>query len=251
MTRFVATVLVTVFAAGLGAGARAEDAKDAKAILDKAIKALGGEQKLAAVKAASWKTKGKISLGGNDNNFTSQTTIDGLDRVHSEFEGEFGGMAIKGVLVLNGDKGWRKFNDMGMELDKDSLANEKRNVYLQVIPITLVPLKGNGFKVEAAGEEKVNGKPAAGIKVIGPEGKDFRLYFDRETGLPVKLVAKVLGFGGEEFTQETTFDDYKEFAGIKKATKTESKRDGQKFIEGEVIEFKVLDKVDPKKFAEP
>src|SRR5262249_2170749 len=151
---------------------------------------------------AAWKTKGKISLGGNDNNFTSQTTVDGLDRVHSEFEGEFGGMAIKGVLVLNGDKGWRKFNDMGMELDKDSLANEKRNVYLQVVPITLVPLKGNGFKLEAAGEEKVNGKPAAGIKVTGPEGKDFTLYFDRETGLPVRLVAKVLGFGGEEFTQE-------------------------------------------------
>ncbi len=44
---------------------------------------------------------------------------------------------------------------------------------------------------------------------------------------------------------------YKEFDGIKKATKTESKRDGEDFIKSEISEFKVLDKADPKTFAEP
>ena len=87
--------------------------------------------------------------------------------------------------------------------------------------------------------------------MTAPDGKDFTLYFDKETGLPAKLVAKVSGFQGDEFTMETTFKDYKEFDGIKKATKTESKRDGQDFVKSEISEFKVLDKVDPKIFSEP
>jgi hypothetical protein len=56
---------------------------------------------------------------------------------------------------------------------------------------------------------------------------------------------------GTEFTQETILDGYKDFDGIKKATKTESKRNGEKFLEAEVTEFQVLDKVDPKTFAKP
>ena len=84
-----------------------------------------------------------------------------------------------------------------------------------------------------------------------PDGKEFTLYFDKESGLPVKLVAKVVGFGGEEFTQETTYKDYKDFDGIKKATKVDSKRDGEDFTKSEVTEFKVLEKVDPKAFSEP
>ena len=94
-------------------------------------------------------------------------------------------------------------------------------------------------------------RPAAGIKVTGPDGKDFTLYFDKDSGLPVKLVAKVVGFDNEEFSQETTFKDYKDFDGVKKATKADSKRNGEDFVKSELTEFKVLDKVDPKSFSEP
>ena len=114
-----------------------------------------------------------------------------------------------------------------------------------------MPLKGNGFKFEAAGEEKVGDKPAVILKVTGPDGKDFTLSFDKESGLPVKQVAKVIGFQGKEYTLESTYSDYKDFGGIKKATKIEIKRDGEKFQDLEVTEFKVLDKVDPDAFTEP
>lgn len=56
---------------------------------------------------------------------------------------------------------------------------------------------------------------------------------------------------GEEFTQETLYSNFKDFDGIKKAAKHVVKRDGNTFIEAEVTEFKVLDKVDPETFAEP
>jgi hypothetical protein len=244
-------LLVTVFVSALAGPVRAGEDKDTNAILDKAIKALGGEEKLGTVKAVTWKGKGKINFGGNENEFTSQATVQGLDKYRGEFEGDFGGNKVQGVTVVNGDKGWRKFGDNKMDLDKDGLANEKRNLALQIIPATVLPLKQKEFKVEAAGEEKVGDKPAVAIKVTGPDGKDFKLYFDKESGLPVRLIAKVVGFDGQEFTQETTLGNYKDFGGRKRATKIENKRDGEKFVEVEITEFKVLDKVDPKTFAEP
>ena len=71
-------------------------------------------------------------------------------------------------------------------LGDDEVAREKRNLYLQIVPVLLVPLKGKGFKVESAAEEKVGDKPASVLKVTGPDGKDFTISFDKESGLPVK-----------------------------------------------------------------
>ena len=82
-------------------------------------------------------------------------------------------------------------------------------------------------------------------------GKSGHYTARKESGLPVKQVAKVLDFMGNEFTQETTFADYKEFQGIKKAMKIENKRAGEKFLEQQTTSFKVLDKVDPKTFTKP
>jgi hypothetical protein len=273
-TRLIGAVLAMVLVCGLSGPVRAEDAKDANAIVDKAIKALGGEEQLGKIKAASWKTKGTITIMGNERENTTQVTMMGLDHFRQELEGEFNGNKFRGVTLLAGDKGVRMFGENRTEMDKAAVANQQWTVYLAVIPITILPLKGKEFKVEAIGEEMVGGKPAVGIKVTvpgskantpdtkvtasdskvtAPEGKDFKLYFDKESGLPVKLVAKVAGFQGGEFTQETTFSDYKEMGGIQKATKIVSKRNGEKFMEQEITEFKVLDKdkVDPKTFTEP
>lgn len=225
--------------------------KDVQVIIDKGIKALGGEEKLKAAKVLTWKGKGKITFNDNENEFTSQTTVQGLDHFRSQFEGEFMGNKVKGVTVFNGDKGWRKVGDMEMEMNKAAVANEKRSLYLQVVPVTLVPLKGKGFTVKAAPDEKVGGKAAAVLKVTGPDGKGFTLYLDKESGLPVKQVAKVAGFMGNEQTQETIFSNYKSFGGIKKAIRVENKRNGKTFLVLEIGEFKALDKVDPKTFAKP
>ena len=250
MKRFLGAWLAAALLTGQGAALRADD-KDATAILDKAIAALGGEEKLAKAGSASWKGKGTITFNDTENPIKTKTTIQGLDRNRAEFEAEFNGNEVKGVTVLDGNKGWRKFGDESQDLDGEALATEKRRAYLQAAPATILPLKGKGFKVETAPDEKVDGKPAAVIKATGPDGKTFTLAFDKESGLPVKMTARVKGWQGEDYEQETTMSDYKEFGGIKRATKTESKRDGNPFVKLELSEFKVEDKLDPETFAEP
>ena len=251
MTRLLCAAIVATLVNGLCGAVHAQDAKDATAIVDKSIKAIGGAEKLSKSRAILWKAKTKFRFGENESEGTIEGTMQGLDHSRRVFEGQFGGNAFRGVTVIAGDKGWRRFGDNAMELDSEGLANEKRRLYLSVVPITVAPLKSKGFKLAAAGEEKVDGKPANGVKVTAPDSKDFTLYFDKESGLPAKLVAEVVGFDGNEFTQETTFSDYKEFDGVKVASKLVAKRDGQTFQEMTVTEFKLLDKVDPKTFVEP
>jgi hypothetical protein len=250
MQRILNVALAVALWSGMSGFTRADEV-DTKAVLDKGIKALGGEEKLGKAGSYTVKAKGTITFGGNDNEIKTQATVEGLDHYRAEFEGQFNGDTIKGVTIVNGNKGWRKVGDNKDELDADAIANEKRTIYLAVLPATLVPLKGKDYKLEPAGEEKVDDKPAVAIKVTGPDGKDFKLYFDKESGLPVKLVAKVIGFQGDEFTQETTYSSYKDFDGAKKATKISAKRDGEKFIEQEVIDFKLIDKAPAETFSEP
>jgi outer membrane lipoprotein-sorting protein len=250
MKAFLCAALTLVFVTAGGFSARADE-KDPNAVLDKAIKAAGGEEKLKKLDAMTWKSKASITFNGDSNPMTFQATVQGLDRYRTEFEGEFGGNSVKGLVVLNGNKGWRRFGEEKMDMDDDAVANEKRRIYLQVIPNKLVILKDKGYKLEAADEQKVGDKPAAGIKVTGPDGKDFTIYFDKESGLPVRVVAKVVGFDNQEYTEETTRKDFKDVDGIKIAMKSESKRDGEDFFKSEITEFKALDKVEAKTFDEP
>jgi len=251
MTQLLCAAIVATVATCLCSAARGQDAKDAAAVVEKAIKAIGGEEKLSKAKAILWKADAKFRFGENESEGTLGGTMQGLDHSRRVFEGKFGDNAFRAVTVVAGDRGWRKFGDNATELEGDALANEKRRLYLSLVPITVAPLKSKGFKLAGAGEEKVGGKLAVGVKVTAPDAKTFVLYFDKESGLPAKLVADVVGFNGDEFTQETTFGDYKEFGGAKIATKLEVKRDGQTIQEMKVTELKLLDKVDPKTFAEP
>jgi uncharacterized protein (TIGR02246 family) len=223
----------------------------ASAIVDTAVKALGGSEKLSKIQAATWKTSGTISFGGSDSKISTEWTVMGLDHLRLEFEGIFGGSKVKGINVVAGERGWRKFGDNEVELDNAAVADLKRHAYLAVIQNIILPIKGPEFKLEAFAEEVIGGKPATVIRAIGPDGKDFKLYFDKGTGLPSRLVASVADFDGNTYTQETTFSDYKEMDGIKKATRIELKRDGARFQEHQLTEFRILDKIDPKVFSRP
>jgi hypothetical protein len=244
MRRCIGVSLAALFVFVPSAAAGADD-QAANSIVDKAIKAMGGEEKLNKPAAFSWKYK-RIDLDkGREIETNHQVTVMGLDH----YRWEFSGAQRNGVAVLAGNKGWRKIGNNLTELRGSAIESEKRSLYFQLIPITLVGLKGNGFTYQKIGEEKVGGKPAATLEVVGPDRTVFTLSFDKESGLPVKQA--IWGFNRfQRVAAETTFADYKDFNGIKKATKVEIKHDGQKIQTMDITEFKALDQVDPDTFAE-
>jgi hypothetical protein len=244
MNRLLGAAFLVVLAAG---GPARADERAANAVLDKAIKAMGGEERLSKVKAITVKGKGVIVLDGDDIPFTFQTTARGIEQYRSTYEGMAGGEKFTGAIVIDGDKGWRKHNDQVEALEGKELDNEKRNAYLDVVSVLLTLLKGKGFKLDSAEEDKTT----AGIRATGPDGKEFTIRFDKSSGLPTRLRGEVVDEDGDEFTQEMTFEDYREFDGIKVATKSIIKKDGERYIEVEGMEFKALDEVKAGTFAEP
>src|SRR5947208_7329507 len=155
-----APLAAAALAAILNGPLRADDAPDATAVLDKAIQALGGADRLGKLQGYRVKSKGTVSVGGNDSPFTAQSTVRGLDHCRAEFNADFGGNKVHAVTVFAGAKGWRKLGDDVMTFEGDALAGERRNVLLQIVVVNPTVLKGNGFKVAKAGEEVVDGKPA-------------------------------------------------------------------------------------------
>ncbi len=251
MQRFYVALVVSVFVSGSGRMVSADE-KDVEAILDKAITALGGEDKLTKIEAVAWKGKGKIVVGDNqEHEFTSQTIAQGLNRFKSELEVEgVRGRQLRMLSVLNVDKVWLSVGGVALQ-PAHALAGLKRSAYLTLIPVTVLPLKGPGFKVLSAGEEQVEAEPAFVIKVTCPDGSEMTISFNKNSGRPVKVVAKVFALDDREVMQETIYGEYKNFGGIHVATRLEVKIDGKPYKRQELTEFKILDTVEPSTFSNP
>jgi hypothetical protein len=252
MRRFHSAFFVAVVLLAPVSIASADD-REVAAILSKAMKALGGEDKLSKIEAVTWKTKGWMNMlfqGLEHFKCTSELTIAGLDRRSELFMLHSGGDSGKIRSVLNGDDAWLDWGD-GPKPTQHA-PGLKRSLYLAMIPVTLAPLKDPRFKIGVGGDEKVGDRPAVVLNVTCPDGETIKVSFDKESGLPLKAVGKALLFDDAahnlDMKQEMIYSNYKDFGGIKTAAQIDIKSDffNRKL---EVIEFKVLKKVDPSLFS--
>jgi hypothetical protein len=232
--------------------ARADDKPDPNAILDKAIKALGGEATLEKYKAATWKGKGTFHTGTAAIAYTGEWAVQAPDRYKAVLSGEANGMTFKRVRVVDGDKGWTKADDGPAEdMAAGALAEARRELFGQWVT-RLVPLRDRAFTLAAAGPTKVGDAPAVGLKVTAKDGGEFHLYFDRDSGLLLKAESRVKQAGADqEVKQEVLYDDYQETDGLKHARKITVKRDGRTVVEQEITDYQPAEKLDAKEFAKP
>src|SRR5262249_46129118 len=107
MRRIVCLAAVLVVAAS--GAARADDPADLRKVIDKAIKAMGGEEKLAKFKAETFKMKGKFYGTGEAVDYTGEWQVQPPDKIRVQVDGEVGGMKVTFFTqVVNGDKVWQK-----------------------------------------------------------------------------------------------------------------------------------------------
>lgn len=250
--RRIVCLAVALALAAAGA-ARADEQADMKAVIDKAIKAAGGEEKLAKFKAATFKAKGKFYGMGEGIDYTGEYAVQQPDKFRVRIEAGSGDNKFVFVRVVNGDKLWSKLGDKAQEVtDKDEIAEAKENGYAGWVT-TLVPLKDKGFTLASLGEVKVDGKPAVGVRVSHKGHRDVNLFFDKDKGLLVKSETTVKDFmaGGKESTQETLYSGYKEAGGVQHPTKLVINRDGKKYVDSEVTEYEPKEKLDDSEFGKP
>lgn len=237
--------LVSIVGLILSAGSVKADEAKVRQIVDKALKAAGGADKLAKFPCATFKEKGTYYGQGQGLPYEGVYAVQLPDRFSMEIQGVF-------KLVVNGKQGWTKTGDATKEMTAEELDVSKGNLYHGWVA-SLVPLKDKEYKLSEFGADTINGRPAVGVNVNREGRHTVTLLFDKETGLLLKSSTTVRSpeNGNKEVVEELFFSEYKEIEGIPTPTKMLINRDGKKFVESEVSEHKLLEKLDDSVFAKP
>jgi hypothetical protein len=240
-------------AALLGGGeVRGDEEAEVRAVLDRAIAAHGGAEKLARYTAATMKIRGRLhNARGETCDFTGVTAA--VPRklrveVHLTVEGR----DHRTVQVLNGKQGWVARNDQVQPMSKEQLDEEQEHLYVGVVS-HLVALRGKRYTMTTLGEGNIRGRDAVGVCVRHKGRRDVNLYFDKATGLLMRTecLAKDVESGGREFMVQTLYDDYRPVEGVQVAHRFIIRRDGRLYVQSQAVEVKVAEKLDDRLFARP
>jgi len=242
-------VCLTLPAIALGQG---DDQAAAKALVDKAIKASGGAEKLTKNTGITFKGTGKAEEGGMTVSMNHAWSLQDGDKFRAELGVEVMGMTHNMVMIVDCDKGWMQANGMTMDAPKEAIDMFK-DVFQSIRFVQrLVPLTAKEVTLSPLGEVKVGDRATMGVRAGRKDKSDINLYFDKETGLLAKVEMRFKNpESNNEESLELLLSDYKDFDGFKHCSKMVMHKDGKKFFETDVTDVKLHEKLDASLFAKP
>lgn len=222
-----------------------------QAYLDKVIKAHGGEAKLRSSMATHVKAKGKINADNNEFSVTLEGYFQLPDKIKLVMELDLQGKNLSVVVVLDGKDAFANVMGKPDKVPEELLKELKTSLYREYVT-RLVPLKDKSFALSSLGEVKIDDKDAVGLQVTKQGYPDMNLYFDKTTHLLVKAEYRAVEPSmKQEVDQVRRLSDYKEFGGIRLATKIVLDNAGKRFAELEITELRVVEKHDAAIFGKP
>jgi hypothetical protein len=195
----------------LGPAGAAPAQDDARALVERAVKALGGEERLASRAASRVRVKGSLGLAGG-----AGITLGGElwwqpGSQRMSLVIDLGGQKAGLTRVLHEGKGWQEIDGAVQDMDADDLAEAKQSQHVERV-LSLVPLlKDKDFALRALGKTRVDGTELLGVKVSSSGQSDVTIYFDPATGYPKRAEYREKSKAmGKEVLAAMVFDDYRE-----------------------------------------
>jgi hypothetical protein len=210
---------LTGILAGLALAADALPAQTADEIVAKYVKAIGGMEKIQAIKTL--KKSGEYTAGSQEARVVEENKRPDMVRQEFVLQG------MTAITAYDGKTGW-KIEPWQGKKDVEPLGEEERKQILEDSDFDgpLVRSKEKGISVELVGTEALEGTDAYKLKVTLKNG-DVRFYFmDTDYFVPIKIEAKRMVRGAER-ESETSLGDYKEVAGVYFAHSFETGRKGR------------------------
>jgi hypothetical protein len=249
MRRLMVGSLAVAFVLGFVPGAFADG--EVKAILDKALKAHGGAEKLGKVKCLQTKSKGKLELFGGIE-MTQETSVKFTGKFKEVVEMEVNGQKIRVSSVYDGTKASIVANGQEVPVNDKLMEEFKEGAYALRIGRMTNLLTDKSLQLSLLGESKVEDRPAVGVKIASKGHRDIDLYFDKENGLLAKVQTRKLdGQTMQEVDEERIIKEYQDVDGQKTAKKVLVNHDGKKYLEVEMLEVKFPDDIDESEFQKP
>ncbi|HEX5271506.1 MAG TPA: hypothetical protein VFW33_13510, partial [Gemmataceae bacterium] len=186
---------------------------DPRPIIEKAVKALGGEEVLTRTAASHTRLKGTfVGLPGGAAAGIAVTgevwSQPGSERLALVIE--LGGQKSTMTRAWHNGKGWEQNDGAVKDMGADDLAEARQSAHVDRV-LTLVPLlKDKDFTLKALGRSKVDGAEVDGVRVSSPGRPDVTLYFDPVTGFPRRAEYREKSkAAGKEVLTATVFEDYR------------------------------------------
>jgi hypothetical protein len=249
MSQRIVSAWAIILWLGSASAAPAPDA--ARAIIERAVKAHGGEEALARIQADRVKFKGSLVLRGHSVPFVDETTMQLPSRYKHLIEINDGTTKKTILYIINGDKMYVTVDGQTVKPDAATLTEIRNGMELQRAARLLPLLKDKSYQLSVSDEIKINDRPAVGVRVSGRGRQEMRLHFDKEFGLLVRGEIQLDDGKGKKIRQHYFFGNFKEIGGYKRYTKVRAYRDGKSIMEAEMLDAKILDKVDETEFAKP
>ena len=246
----ISGLVVIGLLAGTASRLCAADKSDPQAVIQKAIQAMGGEEKLAKFKSSISKGKCKFYAMGQAIDCTAEWWIQPPRQLKAVYHMHMGGRNVTRIEVITKDAGWLSMNGRVLPLTVDQLAEIHEGMEAEKA-VNLLALKDPEYQITSLEEAVVADRPAVGLKVKRKGHRDILLYFDKAKGYLVKMQTRTKGMGGGEVDEESLYADYRNHDGIQNPDKMTTKRDGQLFLECETTEFKAVEKIPDQIFARP
>lgn len=188
-------LLLSAFAAVIAA-----EAQNADEIIAKHLDAIGGKEKLSAIRSVKFTSTNSVM--GNEGP-ASVVVLNGKG-----YRSDAEVMGAKMIQVFTDNGGWM-VNPMTGSPEPQALPAEMAKAgQSQIYVIPFLNYSENGGKVEYLGQEKLGNVNAYKVKFTDKNGEDVTLYFDPATYYLVQL-SKSAEMMGQKMEMVTTFSDFK------------------------------------------
>jgi zinc protease len=219
--------------------------EEGKALAAKVVAAMGGEAKLATIKAIKAKLTLTQKTPQGDIPMQMETIIVYPDHLHAEMQTPGGTMDI----VVTPNAAFMAVPGQGM---RDFPASQKAETMEQIKrdPIFIAShAKDPNVFFRAGGTEKV-GDIDARIVDVNAAGTTIRWFIDPQTGHILKETYPTLSQGGP-VQGETDMDNWKPISGLTLPLMRRNKQNGQDSSASEYTALEINPAIDPKLFEKP
>ncbi len=182
---------------------KADPSVTVEAVIQRAIDAVGGSQKISAVKDIT--LEGVVNIQGNELNYFQRSIIPSAYMSSVEIQG----MVFQKDLLVNGDYS-KAVQGAAQPVDEQAKEemNEKAAFFMEYY------MRNNKYNFTLTGVETVEGNDAYVVEVKSPLGRKMTYYYDVKSGYKVKsTIVRETPAGSR--TIQTFFKDYDEKKDVK------------------------------------
>jgi hypothetical protein len=203
---------------------------DLSAFLQKMVDAKGGP-KLAKVEAYRLELRSTLLSGDNKIRVSGSSAVRGFDCSRLEIRTD----KIRHINVFNKGHGWVREDGKTRDMTREEIAEARESAYMGWVAMTL-PITEPGITFKRLPAIKEESGTLLGVRISKKGMPDLELWVDANTYLPVRQKFQFQRPDGKVVTMEMRMGEHKKYNDIVITTKSTTYRNGEKWLETEVVE---------------